>query len=101
MMFSGIDQNSYTNQPDFFFQDTFKATPRLTLTMGCAGSPTYSIGTNGIALTRLNRACSPRGSGRAAGNLVPWTPASRAPWRLRIGTPWRPPRDRLGCVRKR
>ena len=39
MMFSGIDQNSYTNQPDFFFQDTFKATPRLTLTMGLRWEP--------------------------------------------------------------
>ncbi len=39
MMFSGIDENSYTNQPDLFFQDTFKVTPRFTLTMGLRWEP--------------------------------------------------------------
>lgn len=39
MMFGGIDQNSYTNQPDLFAQDTFKVTPRVTLTMGVRWEP--------------------------------------------------------------
>ena len=39
MMFSGIDENSYTNQPDLFFQDTFKVTPRFTLTLGLRWEP--------------------------------------------------------------
>ncbi|HEV2379449.1 MAG TPA: carboxypeptidase regulatory-like domain-containing protein [Terriglobia bacterium] len=39
MQFGGTNQNSYTNQPDLFFQDTFKATPRLTVTMGVRWEP--------------------------------------------------------------
>jgi hypothetical protein len=39
MMFNGLDENSYTNAPGFFFQHAFKVTPRLTLTYGLRWEP--------------------------------------------------------------
>jgi hypothetical protein len=39
MMFNGINDNAYSNQPDAFVQDEFKATPRLMLTAGLRWDP--------------------------------------------------------------